>query len=88
MHQPSSHLMQICNFWETAPRLLLSYFPSGRIKPQRAECDKQSQSFITELSAGLCLGKGRSGLQQVFLSPSCKHQHPPPEDLLAAGLSA
>lgn len=52
--QPSSsQSMQMCNFWETAPGLFLPYFPSGQIKPWQAECDKPSQSFITELSAGV-----------------------------------
>lgn len=39
----SSCWMQMCNLCEAAAWLLVFYFPSGRIKPLRAECDKQSR---------------------------------------------
>lgn len=54
--------MQICNL----SRLFLTYFPSARIKPQRAESDKQSLSFITELfAAAALLPRGQLGPQEA-----------------------
>ena len=66
--------MQICNSCETAPRSPQTYFPSGRIRPRRADCDKQSESFITELSAAVHLHRGRPGRRaagSVFFPPWC-----------------